>query len=88
MGDLTDAARRVVMPFGVGVRGDLQEEEKGEEGQRNNDGRGQPATRPGTCWLNGVSCEQTLPPQMGRNKGKKVPPHCYLEVDAAQERNG
>jgi hypothetical protein len=65
VGYLADAAGRVVTSVGVGVRGDLQEEEKGEQRQRNDDGRGQSATRPRTCWLNGVSCEQTLPPTDG-----------------------
>jgi len=88
VGYLADAAGSVVTPVGVGVRSDLQEKEKGEQRQRDDDGRGQPAARPGTCWMHCASCKQTLPPQMGRIKRKKVPPHCYPYVDAVQERNG
>jgi hypothetical protein len=47
MSNLADAAGGFVMPVGVGVRCDLQEEEKGKQRQRNDDGRGQPTTRPG-----------------------------------------
>ncbi|HTB95161.1 MAG TPA: hypothetical protein VK728_20170 [Candidatus Sulfotelmatobacter sp.] len=47
VGYLANAAGRVVMSVGVGVRSDLQQKEKGEQRKRNDNRRGQPATRPG-----------------------------------------
>ena len=46
VGYLTDAAGRFVMPVGVGVRGDLQKEEKRKQRQRNDYRGGYPATWP------------------------------------------
>ncbi len=40
MGYLADAAGGLVVPVGMGVRGDLQKEEKGEQRQRNDYGDG------------------------------------------------
>ena len=85
---LADAAGGFVMPIGMRVRGGLQEEEKGKQRQRNNYRGGQPAAWPGPSWLLCASCGQTLPPRIGRNNSEKVPPHCYPEVDAAQDEKG
>jgi len=45
--NLADAAGGFVVSAGMGVGRDLQDEEKGKQSQRNDDGRGQPATWPG-----------------------------------------
>ena len=63
VGYLADAAGGFVVPIGVGVRRNLQEEEKGKQRQQNDDPCGPPATRTGTRRLHCVSCEQTLPPR-------------------------
>jgi hypothetical protein len=49
VGYLANPAGSFVMPVGVGVRDDLQKEEKRKQRDRNDDGDGQPATRPGPC---------------------------------------
>ena len=62
VGYLANAAGGVIMPVGVGVRSNLQEEEKRKQRQQNDDGCGPPETRTGPCQLHCVSREQTLPP--------------------------
>ena len=49
VGYLADAAGGFIMPVGVGVWCNLQEEEKRKQRQRNDDGRGQPAIWPEPC---------------------------------------
>jgi len=87
VGYLADTAGGVIMPVGVGVRSNLQEEEKRKQRQRNDDGCGQPAIRPGPCQLHCAYCKQTLPPEVGRIEWKKVPLYSYLEAGAVQGRN-
>jgi hypothetical protein len=71
VGDLADAAGSVVMPVGVGVRGNLQEEEKREQSQQNDDGCGQPTTWPGPCQLLCAYCKQTLTPRSRTHRVEK-----------------
>ena len=59
---LADPAGAFVMSVGVGVRRNLQEEEKGKQRQRNDDRDGQLAARPGSCHPYCVFCKQTLTP--------------------------
>jgi hypothetical protein len=49
VGRLAKPAIRLVMPAGVRVRHDLQQEENGNQRQRKDDTRGQPAIPPGNC---------------------------------------
>jgi len=86
VGYLADTASGIVMPISMGVRGDLQQEEKRKQRERNDNRGYPPAVRPAPIWLRCAPCEQTLPPRIGRNNPKNVPPHCCPKIVAAQGR--